>query len=209
MYCVIESFAVEAGGEFFAAEALSEQRKLPCVCIDVDMDEFWGRIGKCLKPFPVNIWGSVRAWLAFPRCLLASLFPAPENVDVLGSIPLHAKAFKIRTWVAFSIAGVVASFVILNVLQFFTLGATDAGKAAGAIPKKENSAMVSAYLMLAIEIYALPRLYEAIAASRDEAMYRSIVIKCNEFRGRRMVAVVGTGHANGILRRVRERGLSM
>lgn len=209
LYGIIQCFAVEVGGEFLAAETVAEERGVPCVCIDVDMDRFWGRLAKCLLPTPMNIWKATRAWLAFPRCLCRSLFPPPENVDVLGGIGLHAAAFKIRTWLAFIIAGQVASFVTTHVLEFFTLGAAEAGKASGAIPKEEDSDTVQAFIMLGIEIYALPRLYEAVAASRDEAMYRGIVRRSNELRSSRMVAVVGAGHANGILRRVRERGLSL
>lgn len=55
--------------------------------------------------------------------------------------------------------------------------------------------------------YLLPQVYDALVASRDEAMYRKMVRKCKEFAAESLVVVVGAGHANGILQHVRQRGL--
>ena len=61
--------------------------------------------------------------------------------------------------------------------------------------------------MLSICRYMLPQIYDAVAASRDESMYQSMVKKCKDFAAERLVVVVGAGHANGILQRVRQHGL--
>lgn len=55
--------------------------------------------------------------------------------------------------------------------------------------------------------YLLPQVYDALVASRDEAMYRKMVRKCKELAADSLVVVVGAGHANGILQHVRQRGL--
>lgn len=55
--------------------------------------------------------------------------------------------------------------------------------------------------------YMLPQIYDAVAASRDESMYQSMVHKIQNFAAERVVVVVGAGHANGILQRVQQSGL--
>ncbi len=66
---------------------------------------------------------------------------------------------------------------------------------------------VGCFFFLRVLRYLLPQVYDALVASRDEAMYRKMVRKCKEFAADSLVVVVGAGHANGILQHVRQRGL--
>merc|ERR1712032_1250655 len=117
---------------------------------------------------------SITAWLALPRALFQTLFPPHKNVDVVGSMVLHAKSFRLRTWVAFVLAGACGGIVAAAVLFVISSGAEGAAAGAGVVPQKD-SGIVETYIMLGVELYVFPRLYDAIAASRDEAMYRGIV----------------------------------
>merc|ERR1712129_462845 len=104
--------------------------------------------------------------------------------------------------VAFILAGFCSSFVTNHLLEWF--GFEQAGESTGVVDKEDRE-VVQTWIMFAIEMYLLPQIYDAVAASRDEAMYLSILEKS---RGRdRSVVVVGAGHANGILQRARSRGL--
>jgi len=204
LYGVIQCFDVEVGAEFLAAELAAAARGIPCTCIDVDLNRFWSRLGAAVLPTPCNLARSLLAWLAFPRVCFQVLFPPRGNVDVLGSMVLHATSFPLRTWVAFIIAGFCASFVTKHLLLLFGFGVEQAGEGAGVVSKEDRDA-VQAWIMLGVEMYMMPQVYDAVAASRDEAMYHSIVEKGR--RARRFVAVVGAGHANGILQRARTLGL--
>jgi len=206
LYGIIQCFAVEVGAEFLRAEIAARTHRIPCACIDVDMNSFLGRLGAAVIPTPCNLWYSLVAWLAFPRHFFFVLFPKQGNVDIVGSIVLHAASFPCRTWVAFILAGFGASFVTTHVLQLLVGGAEGAAEATGAV-KKEDREIVQSYIMLLTELYVLPRVYESVAASRDEAMYKSIVATSHKRGYKRMAAVVGAGHANGILERARTRGL--
>ncbi|CAE7380997.1 unnamed protein product [Symbiodinium natans] len=65
-----------------------------------------------------------------------------------------------------------------------------------------------ANILLAFEFYMTPCLYEALVASRDEAMYQQMASQVRSRPNcRRVVTVVGAAHANGILKRARTRGL--
>lgn len=206
LYGVIQCFRVEVGGEFLAAEIAANAARIPCVCVDVDLNRFWSRLGSALVPTPCNLFEAFMAWMAFPRIFFSVLFPARASVDVMGSMVLHALALPLRTWVAFVVAGFTASFVTTNVLTLFTRGATEAAVSTGVVePQQQDDTQI--YIMLALELYMLPRIYDAVAASRDEAMYRKIVQKARHHVARRIVVVVGAGHANGILQRVCELGL--
>jgi len=206
LYGVIQCCDVEVGAEFTEADSTARAQGIPCECIDVDMNRFWNRLGAAVLPTPCNLLASLLSWLAFPRLLGCVLFPPKGNVDVLGSMCLHAASFRLRTWVAFSIAGVgasvVATFVLRLLGQVSELGAEEAG----AVSSRERDAAQN-YIMLLIEVYTLPQVYQAVAAFRDEAMYHSIVAKSRDAQAHRLVAVVGAGHANGILRHARARGL--
>jgi len=206
LYGVIQCFAVEVGAEFLAAEQAAHARGIPCTCIDVDLNRFWSRLGAAVLPSPCNLFSSLCAWLAFPRVLFRVLFPPRGNVDVIGSMFLHGASFPLRTWVAFVLAGFCASTVTNKILELFGSGAERAAEQTGAVSKEDRD-IVQAYIMLAIEMYMLPQIYDAVAASRDEAMYQSIVTKSRERAARRLVVVVGAGHANGILQRARTLGL--
>eukprot|EP00928_Gymnodinium_smaydae_P042794 TRINITY_DN28788_c0_g1_i1.p1 TRINITY_DN28788_c0_g1~~TRINITY_DN28788_c0_g1_i1.p1 ORF type:complete len:578 (+),score=102.10 TRINITY_DN28788_c0_g1_i1:76-1809(+) len=209
LYGVIQCFAVEVGGEFLAGEIAAEKKRIPCVCIDVDLDRFWSRLGLAVLPTPQNLGQALLAWLAFPRILFRLLFPPSENIDIPGSMVLHVMSFPLRTWVAFALAGFCASFVTSNILQLFSTGAEKAAEGSGVVKvdKQEDRDALQAWIMLAIEMYMMPRIYDAVAASRDEAMYQSIVAKSRNLGSRKMVVVVGAGHANGILQRIHGRGL--
>jgi len=204
LYGIIQCFNVEVGAEFLAAEAAARARGIPCACIDVDINHFWGRLGSAVVPHPCNIMKSLLSWLAFPRVCFQFLFPPRGNVDVLGSMLLHAISFPMLTWVAFILAGFCSSFVTNHILALFGFGVEKVGENTGVV-SKEDSQAVQEWIMIAIELYLLPQIYDAVAASRDEAMYKSIVEQSH--RSKRSVVVVGAGHANGILQRARVRGL--
>jgi len=167
---------------------------------------FWSRLGFALLPTPCNLVKSALAWLAFPRVCFQFLFPSREAVDVFGGMFLHGASFPLKTWVAFGLAGMCASFVTNHILMLIGSGAELGAEESGVV-HKEDREQAQVWIMLAIELYMLPQIYDAVAASRDEAMYRAIVTQCRQFGARRMVVVVGAGHANGILQRVRASGL--
>jgi len=206
LYGIIQCFAVEVGGEFLAAEIAANAKGIPCVCVDSNLNQFWTKLGEALIPTPCNILDSFLSWLAFPRIAFQVLFPPRQNVDVAGSIVLHAKSFSPRTWVAFVLAGFCASQVTSHVMALFTNGAERVVEQTGAVKKEDREAMQT-WIALFVQLYMLPQVYGAVAASRDEVMYRSIVAKGRENASSRMVVVVGAGHANGIMQRARTRGL--
>jgi len=203
LYGIIQCLQVEVGAEFLAAETAASVRGIPCACIDVDLNRFWSRLGSAVIPHPWNILKSLLSWIAFPRVCFQFLFPPQGNVDVLGSMVLHAISFPFCTWVAFILAGFCSSFVTNHLLEWFGFGIEQAGESTGVV-SKEDREVVQTWIMFAIEMYLLPQVYDAVAASRDEAMYLSIV---KQSYGHRSVVVVGAGHANGILQRARSRGL--
>lgn len=209
LYGVIQCFAVEVGGEFLAAELVATAKRIPCVCIDVDLDRFWSRLGMAVLPTPTNFGQSLLAWFAFPRIIFQLFFPPKGNVDVPGSMVLHVASFPLRTWVAFVLAGFCASTVTSTVLNLFSSSAEKVAEKTGAVhaETQEDRDAITSWIMLAIEMYMMPRIFDAVAASRDEAMYCSIVRACRVHAARRIVVVAGAGHANGILQRVRTRGL--
>ncbi|CAK9117410.1 unnamed protein product [Durusdinium trenchii] len=203
MYGIIQCFAVEVGGEFLAAELAARDIGIRCVCIDVDLNRFWSRLGWSLLPTPCNLLNSLLSWLAFPRVFFQFLFPPFGSIDTVGSIFLHGASFSVKTWLAFLLAGACASFITNSVLRLFGTGVVEGATDTGLI-ESDDREEAQAYVMLAIEMYMLPQVYSAVAASRDEAMYHSMVRKCQEFAAKRLVVVVGAGHANGILQYVRE-----
>merc|ERR1712066_759370 len=143
---------------------------------------------------------------AFPRIATRFFYPRYDSIDVLGGMVLHLFSLPLRTWVAFIVAGFCASFVTNHVLMLFGYGAEKAAETTGTV-KKEDADLVQSYIMLLIELYAFPQVYDAVAASRDEAMYREMVRQSSQLNARRMVVVVGAGHANGILQWIRRNGL--
>eukprot|EP00928_Gymnodinium_smaydae_P009538 TRINITY_DN13577_c1_g3_i1.p1 TRINITY_DN13577_c1_g3~~TRINITY_DN13577_c1_g3_i1.p1 ORF type:complete len:702 (-),score=156.77 TRINITY_DN13577_c1_g3_i1:71-1978(-) len=207
LYGIIGCFGVEVGAEFTVAEEVAAQKGIPCACIDVNMDMLWSRLASSLLPTPCNLLNAVLSWLAFPRLALRFLFPSQRSVDVLGSTVLHLKSLSLRTWLAFVVSGFCASWIMSHILQLLSASAERAGEATGAVSQQDRSDATT-YLMLAIELYLFPQVYAAIAASRDEAMYNGIVDQAEKFSASRVVAVVGAAHSNGILERVRARGLA-
>eukprot|EP00927_Polykrikos_kofoidii_P040918 TRINITY_DN34886_c0_g3_i1.p1 TRINITY_DN34886_c0_g3~~TRINITY_DN34886_c0_g3_i1.p1 ORF type:complete len:562 (-),score=101.93 TRINITY_DN34886_c0_g3_i1:263-1948(-) len=206
LYGVIECFYVQVGAEFTVADETAKAKGIPCACIDVDMNDFWSRIGWALMPTPVNILKSILDWMSFPRLLFRFFFPARGQVDVLGGTFLHAFSFPLKHWIAFVIAGFCSSFVMSHIVQFLCSSATSAAQEAGAFSHQDHS-VVQTYLLLAIEAYAAPRIYDGIVAARDEAMYQGLVARSREHAAKRVVVVVGAGHSNGMMQKVRDRGL--
>jgi len=206
LYGVVQMFKVKVGDEFFAAETAATNIGVPCACIDVNLNQLWSRILAVLIPTPRNVVDAVLTWLAIHCCAFRFLFPAPGNLDALGSVALHAVSFPCRTWIAFVIAGFCASTVSTFVLQACTTEVTEAAVDTGAVTQS-NEAYAQIWLTNILMLYAAPRLYDGILASRDEAMYCGIVEKAHAHNVQRIVAVTGAGHTNGILQRAKARGL--
>mmetsp|Transcript_97651 Transcript_97651/g.291637 ORF Transcript_97651/g.291637 Transcript_97651/m.291637 type:complete len:571 (-) Transcript_97651:90-1802(-) len=206
LYGIIQCFDVEVGAEFTEAEVAATAQGIPCACIDVDMNRFWARLGWAAVPTPCNLASSLLSWLAFPRILARFLFPPRGNVDLVGCMFLHFASLSARTWIAFLLAGFVASSVATWTLQLFG-GVSERGAEEAGVVSSEDRRAAQTWIMLLLEAYLLPQVCQAVAASRDEAMYRSIVAKGRELNARRLVAVVGAGHANGILHYARTQGL--
>lgn len=206
LYGIIDCFDVEVGAEFLAAERSASARGIPCVCIDVDLNRFWSRLAISIVPTPCNVILALRAWIAFPRVMFQFFYPPRSNVDVAGSTIFHMASLRLRTWIAFVLAGIAASYVTTSVLKLLSFAAEQGAEESGAVSSSNRDA-TQAWIMLGVQLFLLPRVYDAVAASRDEVMYKSIVAKSHEHQARRLVAVVGAAHSNGILQRVRARGL--
>jgi len=209
LYGIIQCCGVDVGEEFLMAEIAAQARGIPCVCIDVDLNQFWSRLGWAVVPTPRNLFSSLVSWLAFPRVCFQFLYPPRSNIDVAGSMVLHAASFPLKTWVAFALAGFCASTVTRWLLHLFGMAGEAAAEKSGAVAveSQEDRDIMIDYINLLIQMYLLPQIYDAVAASRDEAMYRSVVAKRREQNANRVVVVVGAGHANGILQRARAEGL--
>jgi len=207
LYGVIDCLAVDVGEEFVMAQTAAQARGVPCKCIDVDTDRLCRRVGAALAPTPCNLLRAAAAWLALPRALWCGLFPREGSVDILGCSILHMMSFNCKTWFAMLFAGLCAGSIVGSLLYLFGSGAEAAGEHAGVVPKGSDAAAIQSWIMMAVEMYVFPRLYEAVAVSRDEAMYLGIRACAREHRARRLVVVVGAAHANGILKRATERGL--
>lgn len=65
------------------------------------------------------------------------------------------------------------------VLHLLGMAGVAAAERSGAVhvDSQHDRDVVTTYAILAAELYLLPQIYDAVAASRDEAMYRSIVRK--------------------------------
>lgn len=206
LYGIIGCFKVDVGDEFMIAEKQAHAEGVPCACIDVNTNKLWSRIGWSLLPTPTNVLDAVLSWLAFPRVLFRALFPGPSRMDVLGGMVLHTRAFSCRIWIAFGLAGVVSSFVLSHMLLLLT-ATTERGMEAAHIVNKSERGTTKTWIMLLVEVYLMARVYASIVASRDLTMYQMIVNRAREYSARRLVAVVGAGHANGILKHARSGGL--
>eukprot|EP00435_Cladocopium_sp_Y103_P041457 s2442_g11.t1 len=200
LYGIIQCFSVRVGAEFLAADSAARDLGIRCVCIDVDLDRFWSKLGWAVLPTPCNLLNSLMSWIAFPRILFQFLFPPFGRVDALGSTLLHLGSFSFRVWISFLLAGLCASLVTSSILRLFSSGVEVTAESAGVVEEEDRS-LAQTYIILAIEMYMLPQIYDAVAASRDESMYQSMVKKCKDFAAERLVVVVGAGHANGILQR--------
>merc|ERR1719401_1798553 len=119
---------------------------------------------------------------------------------------MHSASFPLRTWVAFVLAGSVAGTLMNAIILGLSYGGAQGARIVGGTAVQDDEDLQQ-WILLAIQLYLFPQVYSAVAASRDEAMYRSIVATSRERAKRRLVVVVGAAHANGILARVRTRGL--
>jgi len=206
LYGVIECFHIDVGAEFTVAEEAASARGIVCACIDVDLNRLCNRLRQALMPTPCNLASAVLSWLALPRMAIQVLFPPQGHVDVIGGTILHAKSFRLRTWIGFALAGLLAGGLAATLLLLFGEGVAGTAVHSG-IVSKHSASEIQALVVLGLEFFALARVYEAVAASRDEAMYRGVVSKARDHEARRVVVVCGAAHANGILQRVRTRGL--
>lgn len=207
LYGVIECLKVDAGDEFLVAYEEAERLRVPCLCIDVDMNRLCSRLAATAAPTPRNILRAVLSWLALPRVLLRACFPSKEDVDLAGTTVLHFLSFRLRTWIAFIVAGACAGCLVGFLLMLVGRGAEGAAEHSGVVkPRDRDEAWT--FIVLLLELYLLPCLYEAVASSRDEAMFQSLQAKAASAPNfRRLVLVVGAAHANGLLQRVRSRGV--
>merc|ERR1711957_235742 len=119
------------------------------------------RIGRALLPTPCNIAHALLAWLAVPRVLCQIFFPSRDHVDVLGSSFLHAASFHLKTWIAIILAGCCAGGFVALMLMLIGHGAAKAATGGGVVPEKDGSE-VEAYVMLGLEMYALPLIYDSV-----------------------------------------------
>merc|ERR1719433_451434 len=206
LYGVIECFDIDVGAEFTVAEEAASARGIRCACIDVDLNRLCNRLSQALMPTPCNLGSAILSWLALPRIAIQVLFPPQGHVDVVGGTILHAASFRCRTWIGFALAGVLAGGLAAGLLLLFGEGVASAAVHGGAVSRRSASE-IRALVVLGLEFFAFARLYEVVAASRDEAMYRGVVSKARDHEARRLVVVCGAAHANGILQRVRTRGL--
>ena len=69
LYGIIQCFSVRVGAEFLAADSAARDLGIRCVCIDVDLDRFWSKLGWAVLPTPCNLLNSLMSWIAFPRGL--------------------------------------------------------------------------------------------------------------------------------------------
>jgi len=206
LYGIIQCFAVDLGEEFIIAEKAAHEQGAPCICIDVDINGFCRNVFSAVALTPNNLWRSLRAWVALPRIVIQVMFPSRDRVDSLGVVLLHSASCRLRTWIVVLLAGVSAVAAVASMLWFCGGGSTGALSGVGVAPT-HGRGEVQGVVMLLIEFYVMPRLYEAVASARDEAMYQRIATEVARRRARRLVVVVGVAHANGILQRVATRGL--
>jgi len=206
LYGVIECFHIDVGAEFTVAEEAASARGIVCACIDVDLNRLCDRLRRAMMPTPCNLLSAVLSWLALPRIAIQVLFPPQGHVDVIGGTILHAKSFRLRTWIGFALAGLLAGGLAAGLLLLFGEGIAGTAVHSG-IVSKHSASEIQVLVVLGLEFFAFARLYEAVAASRDEAMYHGVVSKAQDHAARRVVVVCGAAHANGILQRVRTRGL--
>lgn len=205
-YGVIDWFDVDIGGEFDTAVEAAQSMGVPSECIDVGMDAFLRRIGLALLPTPLNVLRALRAWLAFPRVLVNILFPRRGSIDTLGCAFLYVQAFTLRIWFAFLLGAFCASLVTVALLRLFSWGGAQAVEMTGAVDDVDAETTEECVL-IALKMYIMPRLYDAVAASRDFTMYENIKAKARTHEAKRLVAVMGAAHANGVLQLAKKHGL--
>jgi len=206
LYGTMRFLSVKVGAEFLKAEDVSGEHGIPCFCVDVDMNRLCNRLAHSLCPTPRNLCHILCFWFAFPRFLFSTVFPPRDNVDVPGSMVLHMMSLSWKTCAAFAFAIMCANMVLLLVLETSITVTEEGAEAAGAVLHKYRDT-AQGWINILLKLYLFPQLYDAVAVSRDEAMYRGIVATGQENKARRMVVVVGAAHANGILRRARTHGL--
>merc|ERR1712173_403481 len=111
-----------------------------------------------------------------PRIAFQFLFPPRGTMDVLGVTFLHKASFPCKTWFSLILAAVCAKFISSNFLKLLASGAELLAEETGVVKKAAKT-----YILLAMHIYLLPQIYDAVVTSRDESMYEQIVKKCRQF----------------------------
>eukprot|EP00405_Crypthecodinium_cohnii_P039864 CAMPEP_0206540590 /NCGR_PEP_ID=MMETSP0325_2-20121206/9079_1 /ASSEMBLY_ACC=CAM_ASM_000347 /TAXON_ID=2866 /ORGANISM="Crypthecodinium cohnii, Strain Seligo" /LENGTH=678 /DNA_ID=CAMNT_0054038309 /DNA_START=324 /DNA_END=2358 /DNA_ORIENTATION=+ len=202
LYGVIQCFGIEVGLEFDAGYELSLRDRIPCKCIDVDMNRLFKRLFACMVPRPENLWNALSTWLALPRAIVKGLFPPKSDVDVFGATLLHLLSLRIRTWIALSVATMAASLICGSILNSAAAASERGIEQTGAVSSEDRDD-VTTFISAIVQAYALPQVYTAILVSRDEAMARNIVRQMEDLDSRKAVAIVGAMHSNGILAHIR------
>jgi len=220
LYGVADYLDVEAGTEFTTAEAIATERKVACECIDVSIDNLCGCLKHALVPTPCNVGAAILSWLALPRAMWQSLFPAQPTlaqqgggtaclgVDIIGLMVLHALSFRCRTWCALAATVFLSGLLVVGILHLVGSVAEGAAEeAAGEKVSQSDRGLFTAWIMIGIELFVIGRVYQTVASSRDDAMYKRIVsVVRTRPEAKRFVAVVGAAHANGILSRLKQYG---
>jgi len=220
LHSVADYLDVEPGTEFTTAEAIATETKVACECIDVSIDNLCGCLKNALVPTPCNVGAAILSWLAVPRAMWRSLFPAQPTlahqgsdtdclgVDIIGTMVLHALSFRCRTWCALATTVVLSGLLLAGILHLIgSVAESAAEEAAGEKVSQSDRWLFTAWIMIGIELFAIARVYQTVASSRDDAMYKRIVsVVRRRPEAKRFFAVVGAAHVNGILSRLKRYG---
>lgn len=213
LYGIIRLAGVKAGQEFVQADDLAKEKGKPCVTIDMSMDRLGRRICKSLWPTPKNILKYIIAWVSFTRIVLSWFFlPMAHKLDLALNMCMGFGRFKLRTWLAFLLGTICSSLLITGIVLGISYASAESARAASSGKSEEEQAyianLVFQLVALGINLWFFPAIYYGLLDSRDEQMYRGIVA---QVRARphlkKFVVVIGAAHSNGILRRLRERGI--
>merc|ERR1712192_50156 len=115
------------------AQTVAIAKGIPCVCIDVGMDQLCRRVCAVLAPTPCNIMRAVMDWSAFPRVLGRIIFPPRGSVDVIGATLLHVISLRWRTWAVMTLGPICAGCVVIGVIWLLARGIADAAEGAGGV----------------------------------------------------------------------------
>jgi len=211
LYGLMRLAGVKAGGEFLISDDLAAEQGKPCVTIDMSMERLGHKICKSITPTPRNILKCILAWLAFTRIVLSwFLLPMPQKLDLALNMCMGFGRFRPRTWFAFLLGTLCSGLLITGIvlLLSYALAAGAREAASGEEDKDWIQNLVFQLVGISINLWFFPGIYYGLLDSRDEQMYRGIVA---QIRARphlkKFVVVIGAAHSNGILRRLRSRGI--